>query len=444
MSGGWIGRIRRQGVALTGAVVAWGVCVAVSGLAHQLWLVVVLLAFAGGADLVSAVYRQTILQTYAPDQMRGRMQGVFIAVVAGGPRLGDVRAGATAAFTGATFSWVAGGVACAVLAAIAGFAVRPFWRYDGHAAMADAGRAGGRADRGVTGVVEADGSPTQRRHVAEALRAMRGSRGVDRGAVRADAGEFAATVVEVGAGLRRFTFRGVDVTVPYGEDVLPPKACGDVLVPWPNRLRDGQYTFAGAVLSAGADRAGQAQRDPRPRPLGALDAARDRARLGHARRRPGAADRLAVRGAGRGHLRAARRGRAGRHACSRCNTGRGPAPFGAGFHPYLSTHGHRIDEVTVQVPARERLLLDDAQVPVGVRSVERQPARPAARPAAARRCASTTAFTDLITVDGRGGAEVRTKSGGAQLWFDEAFGYLQVFTVDDLVDGRCRLWRSSR
>ncbi len=90
-----------------------------------------LLAFAGAGDLVSGVYRQTILQTYAPDELRGRMQGVFTAVVAGGPRLGDVRAGTTAAITGATFSWVAGGVACAVLAAIAGFAVRPFWRYTG-------------------------------------------------------------------------------------------------------------------------------------------------------------------------------------------------------------------------------------------------------------------------------------------------------------------------
>jgi MFS family permease len=136
VSSGWIGRVRRQGVALTGCVVAWGVCVAAAGLAHELWLAVVLLAAAGGADLVSAVYRQTILQTFAPDQMRGRMQGVFVAVVAGGPRLGDVRAGTTAQFTGATFSWVAGGVACAVLAAIAGFAVRGFWRYDGHAALA--------------------------------------------------------------------------------------------------------------------------------------------------------------------------------------------------------------------------------------------------------------------------------------------------------------------
>jgi hypothetical protein len=70
---------------------------------------------AGAADLVSAVYRQTILQTYAPDEMRGRMQGVFIVVVAGGPRLGDLRAGATAATFGATASWVGGGLACVVL-----------------------------------------------------------------------------------------------------------------------------------------------------------------------------------------------------------------------------------------------------------------------------------------------------------------------------------------
>lgn len=131
LSSGWIGRVRRQGRALTFAVVGWGLCVALSGLAHQLWLVVALLAVAGAADLVSAVYRQTILQTYAPDEMRGRMQGVFIAVVAGGPRLGDVRAGAMATVSTATFSWVFGGIACAVVVLIAAFLVRPFWNYRG-------------------------------------------------------------------------------------------------------------------------------------------------------------------------------------------------------------------------------------------------------------------------------------------------------------------------
>ena len=130
LSSGWIGRVRRQGRALTLAIVGWGAAVAVSGLVGQLWLVVALLALAGAFDLVSAVYRQTILQTYAPDEMRGRMQGVFIAVVAGGPRLGDVRAGATAAVTSPTFSWVAGGIACMAVVIVAGLLVRPFWRYD--------------------------------------------------------------------------------------------------------------------------------------------------------------------------------------------------------------------------------------------------------------------------------------------------------------------------
>jgi len=132
LSSGWIGRVRRQGVVLTFAIVGWGACVAISGLAHQLWLVVLLLALAGAADLVSAVYRQTILQTYAPDEMRGRMQGVFIAVVAGGPRLGDLRAGAMAAATTATISWVGGGIACVVVVIVAAVAVRPFWRYSTH------------------------------------------------------------------------------------------------------------------------------------------------------------------------------------------------------------------------------------------------------------------------------------------------------------------------
>jgi MFS family permease len=129
VSSGWIGRVKRQGRALVLAVVGWGLAVALSGIAHQLWLVVLLLAVAGAADLVSAVYRQTILQTYAPDEMRGRMQGVFIAVVAGGPRLGDLRAGATASFTSVGFSWVGGGIACSVVVLIAGFLVRPFWNY---------------------------------------------------------------------------------------------------------------------------------------------------------------------------------------------------------------------------------------------------------------------------------------------------------------------------
>jgi MFS family permease len=129
LSSGWIGRVRRQGMALVLAVIAWGLAVAAAGLVRTLWLMVLLLAVAGAADLVSAVYRQTILQTYAPDEMRGRMQGVFIVVVAGGPRLGDLRAGAMAAAYGVTVSWVGGALAAAALVSLA-LLVPSLRRYD--------------------------------------------------------------------------------------------------------------------------------------------------------------------------------------------------------------------------------------------------------------------------------------------------------------------------
>ncbi|MFI0409878.1 MFS transporter [Actinomadura sp. 3N508] len=130
LSSGWIGRVRKQGIALVVSIVVWGLAVAAAGLTGRLWLAVALLAVGGAADLVSAVFRQSMLQTYAPDEMRGRLQGVFTVVVAGGPRLGDVRAGATASVTGVTASWVGGGLACAVLVVVAAFAVPALLRYD--------------------------------------------------------------------------------------------------------------------------------------------------------------------------------------------------------------------------------------------------------------------------------------------------------------------------
>jgi len=130
---GWIARVRRQGVALTFAVVGWATAIALAGFARTLWLAVLLLALAGASDLVSAVYRQTILQTYAPDEMRGRMQGVFTVVVSGGPRLGDLRAGAMAAATTLGVAWSGSAVLCVALVLAAALAVRPFWRYDAHA-----------------------------------------------------------------------------------------------------------------------------------------------------------------------------------------------------------------------------------------------------------------------------------------------------------------------
>jgi len=129
LTSGWIGRIGRQGVALVVAVVSWGLAIGFAGLARSLWLMVALLAVAGAADLVSAVYRQSILQIFAPDRLRGRLQGIFTVVVAGGPRLGDLRAGTTADLTGATGSWAGGGFVAAGLAAVLAVTFPALLRY---------------------------------------------------------------------------------------------------------------------------------------------------------------------------------------------------------------------------------------------------------------------------------------------------------------------------
>lgn len=129
LTSGWIGRVRRQGLGLVAAVVGWGLAVALAGLARQLWLVVALLALAGAADMVSAVFRQSMLQVYAPDRMRGRLQGVNTVVISGGPRLGDLRAGASAAAFGVGVAWVGGGVAAAVLAVALALAFPALRRY---------------------------------------------------------------------------------------------------------------------------------------------------------------------------------------------------------------------------------------------------------------------------------------------------------------------------
>jgi MFS family permease len=126
---GWLHRIRRQGVAVTVAICVWGLGVTVFGLSDLLWLAVLALAVAGAADLVSAVFRSTMLQVVATDEMRGRMQGVFIVVVAGGPRLADIWHGPAADVVG-TGTAAAGGGLAVILATVVTVALLPaFWRY---------------------------------------------------------------------------------------------------------------------------------------------------------------------------------------------------------------------------------------------------------------------------------------------------------------------------
>jgi MFS family permease len=127
---GWVSKVRLQGVAIVIAVVAYGATVGGVGLTDVLWIGVVFLALSGAADMVSAAYRSTILQVAAPDQMRGRLQGVFIVVVAGGPRAGDFLAGSVASSVGERLALVLGGLACIVGVLTAVSLQRSFLRYD--------------------------------------------------------------------------------------------------------------------------------------------------------------------------------------------------------------------------------------------------------------------------------------------------------------------------
>jgi len=109
---GWVSRIQRQGLAVIIAVIAWGAAITCFGLVSWLPAALALLAAAGCADVISAVFRSTIIQLSVPDALRGRLAGLQIAVVTGGPRVGDLESGVVAAAFGDTFSVVSGGLAC--------------------------------------------------------------------------------------------------------------------------------------------------------------------------------------------------------------------------------------------------------------------------------------------------------------------------------------------
>jgi MFS family permease len=122
--------VRRQGLAVELAIVVWGVSLVAFGLSTTLWASLLLLAVAGGGDQWSAIFRSTILQTVVPDEMRGRLSGVELTVVAAGPALGDLEAGAVASLTSVPFSIVLGGALCVAGVGVLSRLVPEFARYD--------------------------------------------------------------------------------------------------------------------------------------------------------------------------------------------------------------------------------------------------------------------------------------------------------------------------
>lgn len=135
---GWVARVRRQGLAVIVCVIIWGLAITGTGIAvgfadgsplPMLPVALVLLMIGGAADMASAAFRQSILLAAATDDVRGRLQGVFIVVVAGGPRIADVVHGAVAVSIGVAATTAGGGILVVVFTVIAAIAIPSFVRY---------------------------------------------------------------------------------------------------------------------------------------------------------------------------------------------------------------------------------------------------------------------------------------------------------------------------
>jgi aldose 1-epimerase len=246
-----------------------------------------------------------------------------------------------------------------------------------------------------------------------------------------------AVVVEVGGGLRGYRVAGVDIVDGYAEGELCAASAGQVLAPWPNRIRDGRYTFAGESYQLPLTE---------PTKHNAIHGLVNwvRWRITHSTDDsvtlqydlppcPGYPWPLAVRttwtvgpsGLGAEH--------------STTNLGDRPCPFGFATHPYLSLPGTAVDDLTLHVPARSRLLVDGRSLPIGAARVAgsdfdfTQPRR--IGPAIL-----DTAFGDLQRdPDGGSAVTLSTVDGrGIRVWADAAFGWWQVFTADTLDPPRLR------
>ena len=133
---GWLNRVRRQGVGVMLSASAWGAAIVVFGFAESLWPALVALAFAGAADMISAVLRTVMVIDVTPDAMRGRVAGIEFMQVASAPALGDVEAGVLASATSVRFSVVSGGLACIAGSLVIALLLPALLRYDASEARA--------------------------------------------------------------------------------------------------------------------------------------------------------------------------------------------------------------------------------------------------------------------------------------------------------------------
>jgi aldose 1-epimerase len=242
-----------------------------------------------------------------------------------------------------------------------------------------------------------------------------------------------AVIVEVGGGLRTYSAGGRELLDGYGADEMSASGRGQVLLPWPNRIKDGSYEFEGERHQLPInDVEEQDAIHGLVRWTAWSVSEREPHRVVMQHRiypQPGYPFSLAV---GIEYLLS---GEGLRVSTTATNVGAGPCPYGCGAHPYLSMGTQVVDSVTLRAPGRTVLLSDERGIPVGSEPVEgteydfRRP-----RQIAATRL--DNAFTDLDR-DGDGLARVSLsdyEGAGLTLWVDESYRYLMLFTGDPLPD----------
>jgi aldose 1-epimerase len=252
------------------------------------------------------------------------------------------------------------------------------------------------------------------------------------------AGDYAATVTALGAGLRALTHDGTALVAGFDADELPPHGAGQLLTPWPNRVDHGTYSFDGATQQLALSEPDKGNAIHGLTRYALWDAVtHDPASVTVRSRGHGAQGYpFAVQVDATYSLDAAS-GLA--VTVTATNVGSRPAPWGTAQHPYLTVATQRIDDSELMLPAASWLPVDDRLIPTGppqdVAGTEFDFRVP-------RKLASTvldTAFTGLSR-DGDGRAWVRLEGGGARtgMWMDASYGWLQVFTSDSLEPERYR------
>lgn len=130
LTSGWTASVHRHGRAIVLAAAVWGLGIALVGISDNLWWVLMLLAVAGGADMVSGIFRSVMWNQTIPDEVRGRMAGIELLSYSIGPQLGQVRSSAAASLTSLRMSFISGGILCIIGVGIAAVALPALWKYD--------------------------------------------------------------------------------------------------------------------------------------------------------------------------------------------------------------------------------------------------------------------------------------------------------------------------